>query len=82
MAPERDDPSTTPEGEGRDSRVEDWFGQSVDRDAELADRLVEEVGEERAAERFEELSDGREEQAARHGDHIDPEQGEDAYRDR
>ena len=81
MAREQDDPSATPEGEGRDSRVEDWFGQSVESDAELADRLVEEVGEERAAERFDELSEGRDEQAARHGDHIDPEQGEAAYRD-
>ena len=67
--------------EGRDSRVEDWFGQSVERDAELADRLTDEVGPERAEELFEQVSDGREEQAARHGDRIDPEQGERAYRD-
>ena len=33
---------------GEDSKVDDWFGESVDRDAEVADELVEEVGEQRA----------------------------------
>jgi hypothetical protein len=69
----------TQPGEGRDSRVEDWFGQSVERDAELADQLTEEVGAERAEELFDERSHGREEQDARHGDRIDPDQGRGAY---
>lgn len=65
---------------GKDSRVEDWFGQSVERDAELADELTEEVGEEQAEQLFEEESTGREEQEDRRGEHIDPDQGRDAYR--
>lgn len=65
--------------EGEDSRVEDWFGQSVDRDAELADRLTEEVGEERAEELFEDQAGGEAEQDARRGEQIDPDQGRDAY---
>ncbi len=70
-----------PNERGEDSKVEDWFGQSVDRDAEVADELVEEVGEERAEELFEQRAGGREEQQARHGEHIDPDQGRPAYRD-
>lgn len=68
-----------PPAEGQDSRVEDWFGQSVDRDTEVAEELTEQVGEERAEELFEEQATGREEQEARHGDQIDPDQGRDAY---
>ena len=66
---------------GEDSRVEDWFGQSVDRDADLADRLTDELGEDRAEQAFEDRATGRAEQEARHGERIDPEQGESAYRD-
>ena len=66
---------------GEDSKVDDWFGQSVDRDAEVADELVDEVGEERAEELFEQRADGRKEQEARHGEHIDPDQGRRAYTD-
>jgi hypothetical protein len=66
---------------GEDSRVEDWFGQSVDRDAQLADQLTDELGEDRAEEAFEEQATGRAEQQARRGERIDPEQGESAYRD-
>jgi hypothetical protein len=66
---------------GTDSRVEDWLGQSVERDAELADRLSGELGEEAAEAEFDRRSRGRDEQAARHGDHIDPDQGRSAYRD-
>ncbi len=65
---------------GKDSRVEDWLGQSVDRDTELAEKLVEEHGEERAEEIFDEQAEGESIQAARHGDSIDPEQGESAYK--
>lgn len=77
---ERPESPASPEP-GQDSRVEDWFGQSVQRDAELADALVDEVGEEEAGRRFDEEADGAEEQRARHGSSIDPEQGESAYRD-
>jgi len=66
---------------GTDSRVEDWFGQSVDRDAELADRLSEDLDPADAEAAFEEAATGREEQDARHGDRIDPDQGRSAYRD-
>lgn len=65
--------------EGEDSRVEDWFGQSVDRDTEVAEQLTAEVGEERAEELFETKATGRDEQEARHGDEIDPDQGREAY---
>jgi hypothetical protein len=64
---------------GTDSRVEDWFGQSVDRDAELADALSADLDEDEAKRRFEEQATGESEQAARHGDHIDPDQGRSAY---
>ena len=71
----------TPE-RGTDSRVTDWQGQSVARDAELADRISETTDDDEVAERrFEEESTGREEQAARRGDTIDPEGGEPAYRE-
>jgi hypothetical protein len=66
---------------GRDSRVEDWFGQSVRRDEELADELIEAGMEEQRAEReFAERATGEAEQERRHGDTIDPDQGRSAYR--
>jgi hypothetical protein len=74
-----DDSPATPEP-GTDSRVEDWHGQSVDRDAQLADELSEELSPDEAEQVFEEQSTGRAEQEARRGEHIDPEQGESAYR--
>jgi hypothetical protein len=74
-------PGRTPEP-GTDSRVTDWYGQSVARDAELAERLQAASDDEREAERrFEEEATGREEQAARHGDRIDPDGGQAAYRE-
>ena len=66
---------------GTDSRVEDWFGQSVQRDAELADRLAADPDTDDPQTSFEEQATGRDEQEARHGDHIDPDQGQRAYRD-
>jgi hypothetical protein len=66
---------------GQDSRTTDWFGQNVDRDTELAEELVAEHDEEEAERRFEWLAEGRDREEARRGEHIDPEQGEDAYRD-
>jgi hypothetical protein len=64
---------------GTDSRVEDWFGQSVQRDAELADRLTDDLDDAAAEGAFDELASGEAEQAARHGDTIDPDQGRSAY---
>ena len=66
---------------GHDSRTTDWFGQNVDRDAELADELVDEHGAEEAERRFEQQAEGRKREAARRGEQIDPDQGEDAYHD-
>ena len=74
-----DDTPNTP-APGTDSRVEDWIGQSAARDAELADRLSEELPPDEAQAAFEQEATGSDEQAARHGDSIDPEQGESAYR--
>ena len=71
----------TPEP-GTDSTVDDWFGQSVDRDAELADELSERLPPDEAERAFEHRAAGEDEQDARHGDRIDPEQGESGYRRR
>jgi hypothetical protein len=48
--------------------VDDWLGQRVQRDEELADRLVEEAdGDERLAERrFKQISHEREEYHSAH----------------
>lgn len=75
-----DERSTGPEA-GKDSRVEDWFGQSVERDARAADELSAELGEDAAEEAFDDVATGEDEQAARHGDEIDPDQGRSAYTD-
>jgi hypothetical protein len=67
------DPDPQPQGDPRrepeNSTVDEWFGQSVERDAALADELVEqEHGDQRAAERrFDDLASGEDEQAERHG---------------
>ena len=54
----KNDPHTEPEN----STVEDWMGQEVNEDAELADKLVEETGGDMAAaeEKFEQQSAGAE----------------------
>jgi hypothetical protein len=75
-----DDTPSTPEP-GTDSRVEDWFGQSVDRDAQLADELSEALPADEAEAAFDRQATGKQEQAARRGEEIDPEQGESAYKD-
>jgi hypothetical protein len=75
----RDDTPKLPEP-GTDSRVEDWIGQSANRDAELADRLSDVLPPDEAQVVFEREASGADDQAARHGDAIDPEQGESAYR--
>jgi hypothetical protein len=67
--------------EGEDSTVHEWFGQSVARDAELADTLVDEVGAEKAEEIFDDVATGEREQQERRGDQLDPDQGEQEYRD-
>lgn len=48
--------------EPENSTVDDWFGQNVARDQELADRLVEEEGgdTDAAEERFEDEAQGEE----------------------
>jgi hypothetical protein len=54
--------------EPENSTVDDWFGQNVARDQELADRLVDEEGgdQEAAEERFEEEAEGEERFRAGH----------------
>lgn len=66
---------------GQDSRVEDWMGQSVERDRKLAEELTSELGEDEAERRFNEEATGRAEQDARHGPTIDPDQGQSAYQE-
>jgi len=70
-------------GDGRDSRVEDWFGQSVERDREVAEDIVDDESEidDQAEAEFDARAGGEREQAARHGEEIDPDQGRSAYRD-
>lgn len=74
-------PTGAPE-RGQDSRVEDWYGQSVDRDRRVAEEIVDDESEidEESTTEFERRAQGQQEQRARHGDEIDPEQGESAYR--
>lgn len=57
-----------PIAEPENSTVDDWFGQNVARDAEVADRLLdEEEGDaERAAQRFAEEARGEETYKAGH----------------
>jgi len=74
-----DDPTPITPEPGQDSRVEDWFGQSAARDAELADKLSEELDPTSAEAEFEKQATGEEEQEARRGDEIDPDQGRSAY---
>lgn len=64
------DRETDPYTEAENSTVENWHGQRVDRDAELADELVEEAGgDEAAAEaRFAEEAEGP---ADRRGGEVD-----------
>lgn len=56
LAMANSDPRTEPEN----STVDDWMGQEVNADAELADKLVEESGGDMAAaeEKFEQRSAG------------------------
>jgi hypothetical protein len=53
-------PNNDPHTEPENSTVEDWMGQEVNEDAELADKLVEETGGDLAAaeEKFEQQSAG------------------------
>jgi hypothetical protein len=57
-----------------DSTVDDWFGQNVARDQDLADDLVEEESGdlERAADRYEEEAEGQERYEAGHPRPDDP----------
>ena len=55
-------PNPDPHVEPENSTVEDWMGQEVNKDQELADKLVEESGGDLAAaeEKFEQQSAGAE----------------------
>jgi hypothetical protein len=57
-----------PEEPTEDSTVDDWFGQNVARDQELADDLVEEEGGDLSAaeDRFEDEAEGQETYEAGH----------------
>jgi hypothetical protein len=56
------DAQRNPYEEPPNSTVDDWLGQRVERDAELADRLVQDTGgDEGQAERlFDQISDEKE----------------------
>ena len=71
------DQASGPE-KGQDSSVDDWYGQSVQRDSELADELSADLDPEDAEATFDEQSEGKKEQDRRHGSEIDPDQGVDA----
>ena len=45
-----------------ETTVDDWFGQNVARDQDLADQLTEQAGgdESAAEERFDEMAEGQE----------------------
>jgi hypothetical protein len=60
-------PEPTPQPT-EDSTVDDWFGQNVARDQDLADELVDEEGGDlrRAEERFEEEAEGQDRYDAGH----------------
>lgn len=73
------DPSDSQDG--TDTPVKEWFGQSVDSDAELADELVEEYGEAEAEKRFADASKGEDVEKSRRGDSIDPDLGTSSYGD-
>lgn len=53
-------PNSDPHTEPENSTVDDWMGQEVNKDAELADKLVEESGGdlEKAEAKFEQQSAG------------------------
>jgi hypothetical protein len=60
--PEQDPTTSGTSQESDDSTVDDWFGQNVARDQDLADELVEEEGGDlgAAGRRFEEQAQGKE----------------------
>jgi hypothetical protein len=63
MAPEQPERNEGTEiEEPPNSTVDDWFGQNVARDQEVADRAVEEAGGDvdEAEERFEQEAEGKE----------------------
>ena len=65
----------------KDSKVADWFGQSVERDKELAEQLSEQLPPGEAERVFEQKATGEAEQQARRGPRSDPGQGQFADRD-
>jgi hypothetical protein len=74
------EPSTTEDGEVQEpdnSTVDDWFGQNVARDQEVADQVSEEAGSEAEAEqRFEQEAHGEERYREGHPPPDGPREGE------
>ena len=63
--------------EPENSTVDDWFGQNVARDQEVADKVSEEAGSEAEAEaRFEEEAQGEERYREGHPPPDGPREGE------
>jgi hypothetical protein len=67
------------DSDAQDSTTIEWFGQSVESDTELAERLSEEHDPDEAEELFDEQARGADVERRRRGDHIDPDLGEAAY---
>jgi len=71
---------SAPEGEVQEpenSTVDDWFGQNVARDQEVADEVSAEAGSEAEAEqRFEEEAEGKEKYREGHPPPDGPREGE------
>ena len=66
--------------QGQDSTTNEWFGQSVESDTELADEVAAKHDDPADAEaEYEQRKGGEEVEAKRRGDEIDPDLGEDAY---
>ena len=76
-----DSSDTADSQDGTDTPTTEWFGQNVDSDTELAEQLVDECGEGKAEEIFDQTAKGEDVENARRGDSIDPDLGEAAYKE-
>lgn len=80
MGDPADEPSTNADEEVREpenSTVDDWFGQNVARDQEVADEVSEQAGSEaEAEERFEQEAHGEERYREGHPPPDGPREGE------
>lgn len=78
MSDARNDEDDVEVREPESGVVEDWMGQSIQRDADLAEELVEEEGSvEEAEARFEEEADGEQVHDEGYPRPADEEQGGD-----